>query len=140
MRGRGIIRFTVLSGVAEAAISGKIRVGMTPLHYWESRFRYDTDLWRRNGKSYAIKGNSDFWAFAETVVLNVKCINNCKVIFYFKQMGLFLICQRIWVLRDCAILFSDGGVTPSQGPGKLLLTSVLCLDCNSSLVIARGIP
>ena len=47
-----------MSGVAEAAISGKIRVGKSHAHYCESRFRYDTDMWRSDIKSHVIKGNS----------------------------------------------------------------------------------
>ena len=31
-------------------------------------------------------------------VRKVKYVNNCKVIFNSKQMGLFLICQKMWSL------------------------------------------
>ena len=37
-----------------------------------------------------------------------------KIIFNFKHKGLFLICQGMWVLRDCVILFSERGVIDSQ--------------------------
>ena len=47
-----------LSGVYESGSSGKIRVGRSQPHYWESGFTYDMYLWRRNGKAYDIKGNS----------------------------------------------------------------------------------
>ena len=46
-----------LSGVDEAIISGNIRFGRSHSHYWKSRFRWDTYLWRENGKAYDIKGN-----------------------------------------------------------------------------------
>ena len=38
------------SGTTQDVISGKIRVGRSQAHYWESRFRQDADLWRRNWK------------------------------------------------------------------------------------------
>ena len=46
-----------LSGFPEAVISGKNRVGRSHTHYWESLFRWDKYLWRRDGKPYVIKGN-----------------------------------------------------------------------------------
>ena len=39
-----------LLGTVEYVISGKIRVGRIHYHYWESRIRYNADLWRRNWK------------------------------------------------------------------------------------------
>ena len=49
-----------LSRVAEAVISGKIRVGRIYPHHCESRFRSNADMWRRNGKACSITGNLKF--------------------------------------------------------------------------------
>ena len=57
-------------------------------------------------------------------VLKVKYVNNCKVIFNFKQMQLFLICQGGWYLG-----FLGGAIFWEKSywlstPGQFLLVSV----------------
>ena len=59
-------------------------------------------------------------------VMKVKYIYKCTAIFYFKQMGLFLVGQGMWGLRDCAVWFAERGFIPSQRPGDLLLASIFC--------------
>ena len=44
-----------------------------------------------------------------------------KTIFDFKQVGLNLICQVMWILRDHAIQFSERIVLGSQCPSGFCL-------------------
>ena len=62
-------------------------------------YLYDYFRHSANARKYDLTSNSRFFR----PVMKVKNINNFKVIFDFKQMGLFLICQGIWGLRACTI-------------------------------------
>ena len=59
-------------------------------------------------------------------VMKVKYINNCKEIFDFKHMGLFIICQGVWSFGGWEILSAKRGVIGSQRSGSIFLVSVFC--------------
>ena len=57
-------------------------------------------------------------------VTKVKYINNCKAVFDFKHMGLFLIYQGLWalgILSNCLTLGSRSLISliPPYGMGKV---------------------
>ena len=57
-------------------------------------------------------------------VMKLKYINNCKNIFYFKQIKLFLICQGIWALGVLSYMIGQERSYWLSTPGKFLLVSV----------------
>ena len=52
----------------------------------------------------------------------------CAAIFYFKHMGLKMICQGMWFVRACVICFAERGVIDSQSHGDFLFASVFLLE------------
>ena len=69
---------------------------------------------------------SDLLFFVPAV--EILYIYTCKAIFYFKQMGLKLICQGMWVTRARAILFSERGFIGSQRPGNIFVGFCFLLE------------
>ena len=61
------------------------------LEYFYDSFRHSRIVWK-----YNLTSNLRLCR----PVLKVKNISNCKAIFEVKQMGLFLIYQGMWGLRD----------------------------------------
>ena len=59
--------------------------------------------------------------------MKVEYIYTCEAILYFKQMGLNLTCQGMWVTRYRTILFAERGVIGAQIPGNFLFASIFLL-------------
>ena len=58
--------------------------------------------------------------------MEVKYISNCKAVFDFKQMGVFLIYGIMYDLEGGGVIvwISEGGVIGSQRSGYFLLVSI----------------
>ena len=98
-RGLNTGSFLIIALNLSRHIDGDVR-NLRKFEYLYYYFRYSRNAWK-----YDLTSGLTFFR----PVMKVKYINNCGEIFDFKWMGLFLICQRKWALRDRAVWFAERG-------------------------------